>query len=152
MATELRTLLVETKVHLYADARAPVSQYKNVWNSFLMEVPQMWKNKEEWLYYHRGMNRTAAGSDALIQEEFESFKKQGFSVQNDCEANELRIYGTLKYQNRTLRYELSFVRWLGDEDENGDAKGQGLCPILYGIGFLADGFTYMRVKITEVVS
>jgi hypothetical protein len=73
------------------------------------------------------------------------------SVQDDTEANALRIYGTIKHQSRTLRFELSFVRWLGDEDENGDAEGQGLCPILYGIGFMADGYTYMRVKITEVL-
>jgi hypothetical protein len=141
MATELITLLHQDQPVLYAHPSNSI----HCWKSFLHEVPMMWENDEEWFFYNRNVKQTMCGTDAQIQEEFQSLKRQGMSIQDDKKANDLRIYGILGYKNTALRFELSFVRWLGK-----GGKGTGLCPLLYGIGFMADGLTYIRVKITQV--
>ena len=117
------------------------------------QIPTMWKNKEEWAYYHRAMRQMACAKDAQIQAEFKCLETQGLLPTDNDEVNELGVYVVVPHPKKKkmgLRAEFEFHRFLGEEDEEGNCKGSGLCPILWGLGAYADGLTYVRVKITEV--
>ncbi len=151
--TDLTTMLVSPKPRIFANADHPVQAWKDCWAMFLYQVPMMWKNKEEWIYYHRASKQMSCGTDVMVQQEFESLKSQGLSLCDDTEVNDKKVYCLIphpKKKKMALRCDLTFHRYLGEEDEDGNAKGQGLCPLLWGIGVMGDGFTYMNVKITEV--
>ena len=152
--TELTTMLVAPKSRLYTHSDNPVAKWKYCWEMFLYQVPQMWKNKEEWYYYHRASGQTCCGMDDKVQQQFKVFKSEGITPCDDTEVNKKKVYCLVphpKKKKMALRCDLTFHRFLGEEeDEDGNVKGQGLCPLLWGIGGMGEGLTYMNVKITEV--
>ena len=153
MPTDLLSLLTAKKMTLIAHGSNPVSKWKECWTSFLQEIPAMQKNGECWLYYHRGAKRAMCGTDVLLKTEFESLEAQGLTTCDNSDINAKELYCIIPHPKKKkmgLRCDLSFRRYLGTPDEDGDCKGSGMCPILWGLGVMADGLTYMNVKITEV--
>lgn len=151
--TDLLSVLLKPKPTLFVDSSAPVGAWKDCWDMFIYQIPAMLKNNESWFYYHRGSKQTCCGTDALIQREFLSLEAQGLKLCDDSKVNALGLYALIphpKKKKTALRCDLTFRRYLGEVDEDGDAIGQGLCPLLWGIGGMGDGLTYMNVKITEV--
>ena len=151
--TSLLKLLLEPKPMLFASSDNAVSQWKQCWDSFLFEIPIMLKNNEEWFYYHRFVRRTMAGTDKQIQEEFKNLQKQGLKPCPNTEINNKKVYGIIPHPKKKklgLRFDLSFHRFLGEEDKDGYTPGGGFDPLLWGIGVMGDGYTYMNVKFSEV--
>lgn len=151
MSTHVYKLLLETKPTMFGNGYA--KEWKECWQMMMYQIPIMWKNKEEWFFYHRAMRQTACATDSQIQDEFKSFEKQGLLPTDNSEINELGVYAVVPHPKKKkmgLRAEFEFHRFLGEEDKEGDCKGAGLCPILWGLGVWADGLTYVKVKITEV--
>jgi len=153
MSAELLSLLIEEKPKMFAHPSNAVSQWRECWNMLIYQIPMMWKNKEEWFYYNRNVRGTMCAKDTQIQEEFRSLERQGLTLCDDTKVNEMNIYAIIPHPKKKklgLRAEFKFYRYLGEEDDEGNCKGSGLCPILWGIGAYADGLTYVKVKITEV--
>lgn len=143
---------MKTKPTIHAQGCAPVTQWKKCWDMVLSELPTMYENKETWTFYHRGMKQMSCGDDDMINQEFNHLKAQGLEECNNDKVNNLHIYVELAHPKtkKALRADFTFKRFLGKEREDGSCKGQGLCPLLWGVGVMADGLTYMNVKITEV--
>lgn len=151
--THLCELLTAKKPDLFGDQEAPVLAWRDCWAMFFHQIPQMFKNNESWFYYHRATKQTCCGTDALIAQEFASLESQGLTLCDDSKMNQMGIYVMVphpKKKKMALRCDLSFRRYLGDERDDGSCAGAGLCPLLWGVGGLGDGLTYMNVKITEV--
>jgi hypothetical protein len=151
--TNLLTLLVSTKPNLYADSKAPVSRYSDVWKALLAELPTMYKNGEEWAYHHRASDVPCYGTDARIQDEFANLERQSLRVMDDSELNSKNLYVIIphpKLKKVAIRCDFSFKRYLGEEREDGSTLGAGLCPWLFALGAFADGATYVRVKFSVI--
>ena len=151
--THLLSMLLDKKPRLFAPDDAPVVQWKECWNMLIYQIPTMWKLKEEWVYYHRTAKKMMCGKDAQVQQEFQSLQTQGLFPTDNTAINEKHVFAILPHPKKKkmgLRAEFEFQRFLGKEEEGEEVKGQGLCPILWGLGAMADGITYVHVKITEV--
>jgi hypothetical protein len=156
--TDISTLLFGHHPILIAPASAPATHWVRCWESFISEMPVMFRNKEEWFYFHRGVKRTMAGSDAQLQAEFANLKAtHGFKEVSSDSINNLNIYAVIPHPKKKkmgLRADLQFKRFLGkpeeDEDGNDITKGAGQCPLMWGLGVMADGLTYINVRFTEV--
>jgi hypothetical protein len=151
--TNLLTLLTSSKPKVYADSKAPVNRYSDVWYALLAELPTMYKNGEEWAYHHRARDCPSYGTDAQIQQEFRRFETLGMRLMDDTEANNKNIYVIIphpKYKKVVLRCEFSFYRYLGTERPDGSCLGAGLCPFLFALGIFGDGVTYVKVKFNLI--
>lgn len=145
--TEVMLLLIQEKPQMFAANDNPVLDWKKHWLTLIHELPTMWKRKEEWIYYNWRAKGVMAGTDAQIQDEFKSLLAQGLEVCDDTDANELKPFCILshpKLKKKGLRCEFQFKRFANEKNEG------MLCPVLWGIGVIGDGFTYVNVKFSEV--
>ena len=120
---------------------------------FLYQIPYMYKNKENWFYYHRATQQTCCGTNEQIKKEFASLQSQGLLPCDDSKMNAKNLYVIVPHPKKKktgLRADIKFHRFLGELNSKGECPGYGLCPLLYGLGAYGDGFTYMNVQITEV--
>jgi len=155
MSTETHVLKLLTDFHpqITASADCEVLHWKRIWGMFIQQIPQMYKNKENYFYVHRQSNQGMCGTEELIQQEFISLQNQGLEIQDDSVINSKNIYVVVPYKKsktQGLRANLKFYRFLGKEDENGNCKGQGLSALLWGCGVMGDGLTYMKADIQLV--
>lgn len=144
--TDLLELLVQPKPNVFTSPENPVLEWKKIWATALNELPTMWKRNEEWFYFHWGTKSVMAGTNTQVQTEFESLRRQGLVKADDTSVNEKGIYAILihpKKKKMGLRCEFTFERYA-------KKNGLAMCPLLWGIGSMGDGFTYVRVRFTEV--
>jgi len=151
--THILTLLLEKKATLFTHPSNPVAKYKECWSMFFDQLPQMYKLGENWIYYHRQMEQMSCGKNDQIAIEFASLQYQGLTRCDDSKINEKKVFVIIPHPKKKktgLRADLTFHRFLGEEDAQGNCKGAGLCPLLFGLGCYGDGFTYVNVKFSEV--
>lgn len=156
--TDLLGLIVQKKPHLFCGGDMPVAHWKDCWAMFYHQMPIMYRNGEEWFFYHRGAKQTSCGMDADIQRQFAIFAGVGLKPCDDSKVNAMGIYAIVPHPNGMkkvgLRADLTFHRFLGEtkteEDGSTHAEGEGMCPFLWGIGAMGDGLTYIKVKFSTV--
>jgi hypothetical protein len=144
--TPLMMRLAAPKPTLFVDGDNPVATWSRTWVVVMYELPTMWKRKEEWVYFNWGAKQVMAGTDSQIQAEFQSLLRQGLKKADDSEVNGQGIYCVLPHPKKKkmgLRCEFSFERFY----KEGEAR---LCPLLWGVGVMGDGYTYIRVRFSEV--
>jgi hypothetical protein len=150
---------VSNKTTIFAPAEHPVMMWKDFANVMMAELPVMYKNKENWLYIHHSETRrqkkpiTMAGTDAMLQDEWPRLLAQGLKEcpsDNENKQNFWFAWEHPQFKTRLIVATLTFRRFLGEEDEEGNCKGQGLCPILWGLGIHADGLTYIHADFKMV--
>jgi len=144
---------------IHAPPTHQVTQWQKFWHCIVAELPQMYKNKENWIYPHyaatkaSGNPQCCAGDDKQLEKEFANLKAQGLEECDDTAANNKNFYILLSHPDRSsflLKCEFKFKRFLGKQEGDEPPKGAGLCPILFGAGVLGDGFTYVNVKFSVV--
>lgn len=158
-STHIFESLLAKKPHLYCDPQETVAKWRQFWDVLLSELPQMYKNKETWVFPHRYASRQSgkaicsAGSDERLQEEFASLVAQGLEECDCAEVNAKKFYCLIDHpavKSRLIRCDFQFKRFLGKETDGEPPKGAGLCPILWGLGVMADGLTYVNMTFTLV--
>jgi len=153
------TCFVSNKTTLFCDGESALAKWKDFANILMYELPIMYENKENWWYIHYGETRrqksaySMAGTNEMLEKEWPSLLAQGFKECPTTTENKRNFWFAWehpKFKSRVIVATLSFKRFLGEEDEDGNCKGQGLCPILWGLGIHADGMTYIHADFKVV--
>ena len=147
--TELMSLLIEEKPTIFSPSDNALHNWKRTWMTIIYELPRMWKNKETYVYYHYASKNICAGKVEEIEQQYKVFEEKGLKRAEDEEVNEQNIYCILHHPKKKkmgLKCEFEFERYYKEDEEN----PLPMCPILWGINAMGDGFTYVKVKFSEV--
>lgn len=143
--THLLPLLMEKKPEVFSNGDCPVQKWKECWKMVMYQLPIVYKRGELGLTYHWGTGQMMAFTERELVDQIRVFEEAGFTKGDDDEVNAKGIYCVIDHPKKKkmgLKCEFTFVRYLKD--------GNRLCPLLWGVGCMADGFTYMKVKFSEV--
>jgi hypothetical protein len=159
MENNILTRFVENKTTIFAAKENPVMKWKDYANILMYELPQMYQNKENWWFIHYSESQrqkraiSMAGTEELLEKEWPSLIAQGFKECPTTHENSKKFWLAWEhpqFKSRVIVATLTFKRFLGEPDKDGNCKGQGLCPILYGLGIHADGLTYIHADFKLV--
>jgi len=153
------TCFVTNKTTLFCNGDSALAKWKEFANILLFELPIMYENKETWWYIHHSETRrqnkaiSMAGTAEDMEAEWPRLLAQGLKECPTNTENKRNFWGAWehpKFKSRMIVATLTFKRFLGEEDEDGNCIGQGLCPILFGLGIHADGLTYIKADFKIV--
>jgi len=156
---EILHRFVSNKACISAPAEHPLMMWKDFANCLIYELPIMYKNKENWIYIHyaetlrQGNAIVSCGTTSQLQAEFKNLEAQGLTEcpsDNENKENFWFAWEHPQFKSRVIVATLTFKRFLGEEDDEGNCKGAGLCPLLWGLGILADGLTYIHADFKIV--
>ena len=163
MNTDNHILTVLNSHHpfLIASHDTPVSLWKECAELLCNSLPKMYARKQTWWYIHHHetirLKRpyACAGDDEGIEKEFERLRGHGLTqCPTDVEDGK-RFWCAFPHptlKTRVVVATLTFKRFLGKEREGAPPIGAGLCPVMYALGILADGFTHVRAEFKVVKS
>jgi hypothetical protein len=153
------TRFAQNKTTLFCDGDSALAKWKDFANILISELPIMYENKENWWYIHHSETRrqkracSMAGANERLEQEWPRLLAQGLKECPSENENKKKFWFAWEhpqFKSRVIVATLTFKRFLGEEDEDGNCKGQGLCPILWGLGIHADGLTYIHADFKIV--
>lgn len=121
--------------------------WKQIWMLIQKNLPRAFTDKEEWFYVHFATGSVQMGTTKEVEQEFTRFKSSGLVEQDGTTENDAGFYTLFKHpsaEGMMVRVDFTFRRFAHPKKQN------AMCPILMGLGIMADGMTYMNAKFTVV--
>jgi hypothetical protein len=121
--------------------------WKQVWMLIQQNLPRAFTDKEEWFYIHYATGSCQMGTTREVTQEFTRFLRTGLVEHPGDTENDKGFYTLFKHptdKSKMVRADFTFRRFAHPKKQN------PVCPILWGLGIMAEGMTYMNTKFTVV--
>jgi hypothetical protein len=124
-----------------------VGEWKKIWTLVQQNLPRAFTDKEEWFYIHFATGSVQMGTTREVTQEFTRFVKSGLVEQPGDTENTKGFHTLFKHptdKSKMVRADFTFKRFAHPKKQN------AMCPLLWGLGIMAEGMTYMNATFTVV--